>query len=303
MTTYTPAKTTQIISSLALALLAGGLFLYLVNLKPLYVIEALLDASRSEAHRPVNGSLKGLDRSLRRTIWASYRLNQASSNLNFAQKLALLKSDDLLLEFIHKHRLKPKLFPGLWDEEKKRWKKKQGWLSRLGTNSDELILSVNNEPKNYKAVNLLSKRLKLNVDKRTSLIFARLTWKIPEEGKELLDNFIVFANNYMLNKDKERVEESIKSINNLMKEQRVEIKNALIEKKTQLETMAAMINPVLSPPFKIVVPTKRPTVPKLRLPIVATLFVFIVCFITSYALMAFLQRRKLIKQKTTSTIE
>ena len=290
------------ISCFALSLLVCGLFLYLVNLNPLYVAEALLDASKSQVHRPANGSLRGLDRSVRRIIWANYRISHASSNLNFAQKMAILKSDDLMMGFIDKYQLKPKFFPGLWDDKNKQWKKKQSWFKRLIKSLNDESPPVTNEPANFRAIKLLSKRLKLRVDKQTNLVSVQFTWKIPIEGKQILDSFIAYSNDYILNREKESIQKSIESLEDLMSEKRINIKSALIDTRIQLETRAAMINPVLSSPFAVVMPTKVPAIPKFRFPAIATCLIFIVCFTTAYLSIIFSRQRKIQEHKKDQDI-
>ncbi|TQV85355.1 hypothetical protein [Aliikangiella coralliicola] len=297
---YLHLSKSEFSSLVFIPLVACTLFVVLINLKPTYIVKAKLVVSNSLAGDFKKGSLKGLPKSLRRAIRASQKLAIASSQSSTQEKLAILKSKNLLSSFIKHHKLKQVMYPKRWDTVNKRWiKSSSNLIKRVfewgASPIEESFESQRKsyEPKDYKALQLLSKKLKVKMNKKNGLITITLKWKDPTTGSYITKLLIDYANQFILNREQNIINDEIKNIEHLLKNENRPVNIKLLQeqieqRKVKLSTAASQ----LAQPFKVIVPPKPPVEATLRFPF---LVLFILWILSNIFTLIMISRNRYVK--------
>lgn len=156
-------------------------------LEPIYTSEVTMISQLGTQSSPSSG-LSGL------ASMAGINLGNSSGDREGASALATLNSRTFLSAYINNNKLKPKLFPDLWDQNKKKWK--------------------NDVPSDLGSVSSLKKMITLKKQESGILIYQINSYS-AELSSELANSLIKSINNYVR---QQAVEEAQKSILFLKKE-------------------------------------------------------------------------------------
>ena len=153
-------------------------------------------------------------------------INLGETKDKTAENVAALKSRAMSTAFINQEGLKPALFPGKWDADKKKWKDPDG------------------VPTDWEAYSIFDKDIRsVNVDRKSGLVMLTIDWKDPVLAATWANNLVKDVNNRLRT---EAIEESEKSIgyleNQLAQTSTVELQQAiyrLIEAETKNKMIAS----------------------------------------------------------------
>lgn len=143
-----------------------------------------------------------------------------------AENIAALKSRTLSTTFINQEGLKPALFPGKWDVEKKKWK-----------DADDV-------PTDWEAFSIFDKSIRLvSVDRKTGLVTLTIDWRDPTLAATWANSLVKHVNNRLRT---DAIAETDKSIGfleaQLAQTSSVEVQQAiyrLIEAETKNKMIAS----------------------------------------------------------------
>ena len=190
-------------------------YIFYVNSKPLYTLSTKVTFSESVLPKPSAYNLKGMDRSVRRLIRRNIKLNRSQSLLRIEEKIVILKSHTFLSSYISERNLKPKLFYKKWDPVEKKWiKKKKNMIAKVRSlfksNRDRPRKGKRSgEPSDYLAVKMLKAKIKTKKDITSGLLTIKLKWHDSTEGAELLNDLVVYANEYFTEKNRKEINRKI----------------------------------------------------------------------------------------------
>ncbi|MCW9015640.1 MAG: hypothetical protein OQJ89_01615, partial [Kangiellaceae bacterium] len=184
----------------------------------------------------------------------SQKISIASGQASFQEKLAILKSENLLDNFIEQYNLKPLLFPKRWDNANQKWIKPEPGIIKIifewvAFQPSDISKSrrKNFEPKDHKAFKRLSNKLKIKLNKKNGLISVSLKWQNPAIGTEIVEDFITYANDFVLQKEQDDINSEIKNIEQLLKKEKRAVNIKLLleqieQRKIRLSTLASPLS-------------------------------------------------------------
>jgi len=169
-------------------------------------------------------------------------INVVDNNDKSAENIAALKSRAVSTAFINQEGLKPALFPGKWDAEKKKWK-----------DPDDV-------PTDWEAFHVFDKDIRLvSVDRKSGLVTLTIDWKDPALAAAWANKLVEHVNNRLRT---EAIDETERSIGYLEKQlaqtSTVEVQQAiyrLIEAETKNKMIASTREEYA---FKVVDPAVPP---------------------------------------------
>ena len=264
------------------------LALILINRNPSYKIDIKIYPSVSPLEEIQRGALKGLDSSVKRIIRLQNRQKNNDRAMQINTKLALLKSWPLMEGFILEYNLKQKLFSNRWNDIDKQWiQPKAGFLVRvIQIFQDESVDSSKNtirEPQTWQAVRMLTNAINIAPNKETSFITVSLNWKDPEEGADLLNNFIDYANIFISRFDQNEISTQIIKIESLLAKEKLSVmQKALLDELGSLKQSSFMISPNFNSAFKVLAPAKSPIEPYFKAPKLLLILLFIISAISTF---------------------
>ncbi len=270
------------------------IFLFLANRAPTYLVEATIITNRPLVGDIQRGSLKKINRTARIMIRMEHRIKSKNAIATQQEKLAILRSDNLVDIYINKYKLKPVLFPKRWDNSKKYWKKpkrnaigkvKKYIFGGIFFAFDHLPRRENKsfEPRDYLAAKRLKRKINIKEDKKTSFIRIKLKWKDPEVGADIVNNLVSFANKFIAEKELARTEREMEAVKILLsKSESIKIQKFLLNKLAVLQYSAAITDPIYAPAFKFVSRAYVPEQAFIQIPKIKLIFLFILSAMVTF---------------------
>jgi uncharacterized protein involved in exopolysaccharide biosynthesis len=115
------------------------------------------------------------------------------------ESIATLNSRELGIAFIHKEKMKPILFPGLWDAKAKTWRRH--WWSKGGEQD---------APTDLQAFRYFSNSIRsVNYDRKTDLVTVSVEWKDPVLAAKWANDLVKAVNEERRNQAIDEAEKSI----------------------------------------------------------------------------------------------
>ena len=109
-----------------------------------------------------------------------------------------------------------------------------------------------NEPRDAVAAKRLSRILKIKQDKRSSLIMLQLKWHDEQEGADMLNAIVAYANEYLAKREQDETFKRISDMEVLLKDETMpEMKKLLIAQIETLSTQQMTQGVELSAAFEV----------------------------------------------------
>lgn len=271
---------------LAIPLLVCTFVTVLMNIKPVYLVEAKIVYAESIFSALKGGSFKGLDRNVRRALRQGMRAKREDSVMGFNRKIETLRSRQYIEHFIDEHQLKPMIFPKRWDKKNAQWTvrtRKQGLLGKLFTLFREEETdrpTMPKEPSMAKAVKIFQKKIRIKKNIESGIITVRLKWKNAEQAAQLVNAFIEYGNVYIAQQEQEDMRAEISRLEAMLAQQKIpEMKKMLYENIQTLQSMLVTEDVRLTPAFDLLDAAWIPEKPIFKFPFVLIFAVFIISFI------------------------
>lgn len=169
------------------------------------------------------------------------------------ESIATLNSRELGIAFIHKEKMKPILFPGLWDAKAKTWKRH--WWSKGGDQD---------APTDLQAFKYFNNSIRsVNFDRKTNLVTLSVEWKDPVLAAKWANDLVKAVNDERRNEAIDQAQKSIGYLEDqLGKTGLVDVQEAiykLIEAQMKTKMLAStreqyafqVIDPALPPEQKV----------------------------------------------------
>ncbi|MET1254974.1 hypothetical protein [Aliikangiella maris] len=285
------------------------LIIILVNIRENYQITALLTLPGTPLIDSKNISLKKFDPALRKSIARQYLSSQKQVTFSQQQKIAMIQTDQFILQFIEKFQLKPLLFAEQWDSEHQTWQKKQSYgfrslLRRIFNPNEDLQIANEYIPKDYLVVKKFKKSLFVQYNNQNNLMKVTLRWPDAKQGSMVLSNWITFTNDYFYQQKKQdlilrksRLIEQKDIKKNIKITKLIDILLADIIQQEQLN------NPILYPEFKTFISPRTPEEQYFHFPKSGVLVAYIIGLTLSFLLVIIRKLRQKNKEKNLSTLE
>ncbi len=256
-----------------------------INFKPIYHVTGKVTLVEPPLHRLNSAITRNMDKSVGRIIRRAHRKSRAQSIMRAEENLAILKSRELLANFINDRNIKPKLFVNRWDEHSGTWKKRERSLlanlrsTLLNFGRPRKKKSNSYEPTDALAVKLFKIAFSAKRSKQSGVITLSLRWQNPEDGALILNELIVYANEYIANRAQEDNKSMISKLEKkLSQTSEPRLRKILFNRIEILQSEKILKSVELAPAFKTIDEAIPPLKPMLRIPKKRLLIVFVMSF-------------------------